>query len=459
MVFYENEDNIIKIIDALLNNLQEAICITDKNYIVRYWNKYAEKLYNIQRDEIVGKKIDLFFPNAIALDVAKSKKIYKDVYHSPREGSHIIINAAPIIIDGEFKGVISTEKDISDIRSINEELEKIRERAEFLEEEILRITGKWNSIESKNKKMQTMMEIARRVAPTTTSILITGESGTGKEVFARAIHEESNVKGNFIPVNCSAIPNDLFESEFFGYDKGAFTGANIFGKKGFFEMAKDGTLFLDEIADLPLFMQSKLLRALEDRQIKRIGAEKYIGINTRIIAATNKSLEKLVEEGKFREDLYYRLNVIRINLPPLRERKEDIIPLLEHFLKEASRDKKIKKYKLDKEAVKILTKYSWKGNIRELKNAAEQIVILSSSDVIRKDDLPEYILKNTETVYHTDKKTLRDALCEYEKSMIVNTLKNTDGNIAKAANILGIPRSTLHYKINTYKIDVSNIWH
>jgi PAS domain S-box-containing protein len=161
MVFYEEEDNIIKIIDALLNNLQEAICITDKNYIVRYWNKYADKLYNIQRDEIVGKKIDLFFPNAIALDVAKSKKIYKDVYHSPREGSHIIINAAPIIIDGEFKGVISTEKDISDIRSINEELEKIRERAEFLEEEILRITGKWNSIESKNKKMQTMMEIAR----------------------------------------------------------------------------------------------------------------------------------------------------------------------------------------------------------------------------------------------------------------------------------------------------------
>ncbi|MDG2764790.1 helix-turn-helix domain-containing protein, partial [Vibrio parahaemolyticus] len=148
--------------------------------------------------------------------------------------------------------------------------------------------------------------------------------------------------------------------------------------------------------------------------------------------------------------------VIRIKLPPLRERKEDIIPLLEQFLKEAAKGKKGAKFKLDKETVKILTKYSWKGNIRELKNAAEQIVILSSSDVIRREDLPEYILKNTEIYYDNDKKTLRDALCEYEKSMIVNTLKNTDGNIAKAAKILGIPRSTLHYKINTYKIDVSN---
>lgn len=457
MYSYEDEENMIKIVDSLLNNLQEAICITDKNCIVKYWNKYAEELYNIDRKEIVGKRIDSFFSNAIAIEVAKNKKIYRDVYHSPREGSHIIINAAPIIIDSEFKGVISTEKDISDIRSINEELEKIKERAEFLEEEIMRLTGSWNSIQSKNKKMQTMIEIAKRAAPTTASILITGESGTGKEVFARAIHEQSKVKGSFIPVNCSAIPNDLFESEFFGYDKGAFTGANISGKKGFFEMAKDGTLFLDEIADLPLFMQSKLLRALEDKQIKRVGAEKYIEINTRIIAATNKSLEKLVEEGKFREDLYYRLNVIRINLPPLRERKEDIIPLLEQFLKEAAKDKKRTKFKLDKEAVKILTKYSWKGNIRELKNAAEQIVILSSSDVIRREDLPEYILKNTEIEYDNDKKTLRDALCEYEKSMIVNTLKNTDGNIAKAAKILGIPRSTLHYKINAYKIDVSNI--
>lgn len=460
MYSYEDKKGIIKIIDSLLNDLQEAICITDKDCIVMYWNKYAEELYNIDRTEIVGERIDSYFSNAIAIKVAKDKRIYRDVYHSPREGSHIIINAAPIIVDGEFKGVISTEKDISAIKSINHELEKIRERAEFLEEEIMRLTGSWNSIQSKNKKMQTMIEIAKRAAPTTASILITGESGTGKEVFARAIHEQSKVKGSFIPVNCSAIPNDLFESEFFGYDKGAFTGANTSGKKGFFEMAKDGTLFLDEIADLPLFMQSKLLRALEDKQIKRVGAEKYIEINTRIIAATNKCLEKQVEEGKFREDLYYRLNVIRINLPPLRERKEDIIPLLEHFLKEVNKDKKDKKgvkFRLDKDSVKILTKYSWKGNIRELKNAAEQIVILSSSDLIKKDDLPEYILKSTKIEYDNDKKTLREAISEYEKMMILNTLKSTDGNVAKASKILGIPRSTLHYKMNTYNIDVSNI--
>ena len=290
---------------------------------------------------------------------------------------------------------------------------------------------------------------------TNSSILILGESGTGKEVFARAIHSYSEKKGQFIPVNCNAIPREPFESEFFGYEAGAFTGARDKGKMGLFELAHDGTLFLDEIADLPRTMQAKLLRLLQEKEIRRVGGSKTIKINTRIISATNKDLEEMVREEKFREDLYYRLNVIEINIPPLRERKEDIAILTHSILEEICNNNNKKILKLDNEVIRAFQSYKWKGNIRELRNTIENIVVLSEKQSITTDDIPSYILESSnldqdDTDYPLD---LSRARRDIEIKHILKALKVSDGNKSTAAKLLNIPRSTLYYKMDLYNIE------
>ncbi|HBH1936572.1 TPA: sigma-54 dependent transcriptional regulator PrdR, partial [Clostridioides difficile] len=301
--------------------------------------------------------------------------------------------------------------------------------------------------------------IAKQVARTNSSIFIWGESGTGKEVFARAIHDYSERKGQFIPVNCSAIPNELFESEFFGYESGAFTGASKKGRIGIFELAKDGTVFLDEIADLPLSMQAKLLRVLQEKEIRRVGGDTTIKINPRIISATNKDLSKMVKAEKFREDLYYRLNVVEIKIPPLRERKEDIGLLVHSFLEEICKQNNKPVLTISKDVIDIFQNYRWKGNIRELKNTIENIVVLSQNSKIDVDDVPSYMMDSTnnsteEEEYPLD---LTKATQKIEIKNITKALKMSNGNKAKAAKILNIPRTTLYYKIDQYKIDVSKI--
>jgi PAS domain S-box-containing protein len=338
-----NPHQALVVLKHIIENIQEAICVIDEKGIVVIWNEPAEKLYQLPRQEIIGKYLGEFFPNAIDLKVLESKKPVTNVYHSPREGTHIIISAAPILIGDKCIGVVSTDKDISEIRRVSLELEKATEKLNLLKGQIERLTGSsWGGIIGKSKLIQDTIEIAKRAAESKVAILITGESGTGKEVFARAIHAHSGLQGSFVPVNCSAIPKELFESEFFGYEPGAFTGAHRRGKKGLFELAHEGTLFLDEIADLPMFMQSKLLRALEEKKIKKVGGEKPINVNVRIVSATNRDLPHLVEEGKFRDDLFYRLNVIHLKLPPLRDRPEDIISLLKFFYNRLVRKTKSK---------------------------------------------------------------------------------------------------------------------
>ncbi|MGO1370215.1 MAG: sigma 54-interacting transcriptional regulator, partial [Senegalia sp. (in: firmicutes)] len=272
-------------------------------------------------------------------------------------------------------------------------------------------------------------------------------------------HDYSGVSGLFIPVNCSAIPNELFESEFFGYDEGAFTGASKKGKMGFFELANNGTLFLDEIGELPLFMQAKLLRVLQDNKFSRVGGEKLINTNVRIISATNKSLVDMVDKGNFREDLFYRLNVIEIELPPLRERKNDVVLLIHYFLKELAEKNNKKIPKISSNVLEILKKYNWKGNIRELKNTVEYLLVLSANDVIYENMLPHHILDEVGDY----KKNIKDDIIksfdlnksieELEKKLINEALNESQGNKAKASKLLKIPRSTLHYKINNYGIE------
>lgn len=300
-------------------------------------------------------------------------------------------------------------------------------------------------------KMQEVFKTALKAAKTKATILLIGESGTGKELIAKAIHFESDrSKGPFLAINCAAIPENLLEAELFGYEKGAFTGALV-SKPGKFELANGGTIFLDEIGDLPLSLQAKLLRVIQDKTFERIGGTKSIKVDVRIIAATNKNLEEMVKSGAFREDLYFRLNVIPIFLPPLRERKEDIPLLIDHFLKKFNKEYG-KNITISKPAMEKLINYSWPGNVRELENTIERLVILAEGDEITLQDLPFYIRQEGEmkTVGINLKDSLPTQLELLEKKAIEEALKACNYNQTKAAKMLGLTKRQINYKIKKY---------
>lgn len=440
----------------IIGHIREGICAVNNEGVVILWNSFMEERYGIKSDDIVGRPISDFLEDTICERVLKRRIGISDVYSTyKKQDMYGLVHANPIFFGGEFVGVVCTELDVTEARNLSFELEKTNEKLKYLQDEVKNLSnGVFEGILGKSDKIEKAKAIAKQVAKTSSSIFIWGESGTGKEVFSRAIHEQSGRKGAFVPVNCSAIPAELFESEFFGYESGAFTGANKKGKSGIFELAKDGTVFLDEIADLPLNMQAKLLRVLQEKEVRRVGGEKTIKINPRIISATNKDLEKMVKEEKFREDLYYRLNVVEIKIPPLRERKEDIGILLHYFLDEMCRENGKPRMSLSKEAYKILENYRWKGNIRELKNTVENMVVLSDSSIIEKDAIPSYIVESAKN--STDDEDypldLTSAIEKLEIKNITKALEMSKGNKAKAAKILNIPRTTLYYKLDLYGI-------
>ncbi|OGF62750.1 MAG: hypothetical protein A2Y62_06290 [Candidatus Fischerbacteria bacterium RBG_13_37_8] len=298
--------------------------------------------------------------------------------------------------------------------------------------------------------MKELYQQIERVAPLNTRVLIVGESGTGKELVALAIHKKSKRKERrFIKVNCAAIPSELFESEFFGHEKGSFTGA-ISKKIGKFEKADGGTLFLDEVGDIPLHLQPKILRAIQYGEIQRIGSDKEIYVDVRIIAATNRDLQKAVSENKFREDLFYRLNVFPISVPPLREHKEDILPLTNHFVNQIAVENNFKSPSIDDSAINALMNYDYPGNIRELRNILERVLILSSSETISDSHITSVIgIKHDDEHYGDD---LKGKVLSTEKKVIEETLEKYNWNISKAAKHLGLERSHLYKKMNKLNI-------
>lgn len=306
----------------------------------------------------------------------------------------------------------------------------------------------FESLVGRSAAMREVMELVRRVAPTPSTVLITGESGVGKEVVARAIHHFSEYRDRiFLPVNCGAIPETLLESQLFGHMRGSFTGA-IANQEGLFQRARGGTIFLDEIADMPLSLQVKLLRAIEAKEILPIGATTPIQVEVRIIAATNRNLQKAVEEGSFREDLYYRLNVIGIEIPPLRERREDIPLLVEHFIRLHNRELK-KNYKgVDSTTMKLLMSLPWKGNVRELDNVIEHAMILGSGEWITVRDLPRALQQDVGIVSElSDTDNLREALRTFEKAHIQSVLAKCNQEKKQAAQRLGVSLSSLYRKM------------
>ncbi|GBD96508.1 MAG TPA: sigma-54-dependent Fis family transcriptional regulator [Nitrospirae bacterium] len=331
-----------------------------------------------------------------------------------------------------------------------------------LKKELKRKFG-YNKIIGNSSRIQDVIKFIEKIADTDSTVLVTGESGTGKELVAKTIHYNSlRAKKPFVPLNCAAIPKDILESELFGHEKGAFTGA-INTRIGRFELANQGTLFLDEIGELAPSLQVKLLRVLQEREFERVGGIKTIKVDVRIIAATNKDLEKAVKEGTFREDLFYRLNVIPLHLPPLRKMKEDVPLLIEHFNAEISRRKKKEPPKMSEETMNCLLNYRWPGNVRELENLIERIIILKEGDIVTPDDLPDRLrekrpaqkIQAGEHVLTTEGVDLNIMLDEIENNMILQALEISRGVKSKAANLLGLNRTTLIEKMKKKAIEYS----
>ncbi|WP_066070867.1 sigma-54 interaction domain-containing protein [Alkalithermobacter thermoalcaliphilus] len=431
-------------LQMLLNNMDKGVVSIDKFGNINKWNEKFVQIFKL-KSNIENKSIFKIL-DFITLEDIKNLKKHKVISFNFNKESYIfsgICNINPIIVDETIKGYVLyfTDK-LSTIKDFN----KIT-------------TGEYNvrfsniiGISDAIKNVKRKADIASKSFST---VLITGESGTGKELLARAIHNNSErSKNSFIAINCAAIPDTLLESELFGYEEGAFTGAKKGGKIGKFELANKGTLFLDEIGDMSIHLQGKLLRVLQEREIDKVGGSKAIQIDVRIIAATNKDLEKMVKNGEFREDLYYRLNVLPIKIPPLRERKEDIYSLVEHIITKYS--KKLNKHvsSIDSQAMNKILEYPWYGNVRELENVIEYGINMCNTDTIKLTDLPEKL--KCEYKYNEDNyEDTITPLSELEKKEIIkalNKFKKFKKDKEKAAHALGISRATLYRKLKEYKI-------
>jgi len=445
----------------IIESSYDGIYITDGEANTILVNKSYEKVTGMKREEMLGKNMEYLQKERIVsksatILVLKNKKSVT-IEQEFKNGKQVLVSSNPIFdTDGNITMVVTNVRDVTELYELKEQLEKNLELAQkyYSEIEVMRKHLLGNSdIIAEDEKMLAVLDIAKKVAKVDTTVLLLGETGVGKEEVAKFIHKNSNrINNTFLNINCGAIPENLIESEFFGYEKGAFTGANKEGKIGMFELADKGTLFLDEIGELPLDMQVKLLRVLQENEFKRVGGTVNIKVNVRVIAATNRNLKEMVEKKLFREDLYYRLHVIPLTILPLRERKLDIEPFINHFL-----DVFNKKYDLNKTitqgAMNCLKQYEWPGNVRELKNIIERVCIMCADDKISRSDLPivgvgecddeKFIVENKYL-------SLKDAVEKLEASMIENAFEK-HGNVRSAAKELGIDASTFVRKRKRYE--------
>ncbi len=440
----------------ILDSVQDAIFIKDMYGNIQWINRACELLYNIKRVDIIGRDLDemedkKIFSHSVAKLVIKNKR-EETILHSNKAGKNLLVTGTPILDkNGHIYKIIIISRDITELVCLRDEIEDIQNKLSKIEESNIYI-GK--NIVFRSEKMKEVVSLAKKLGLIDTTVLITGGSGVGKGVIAKLIHESGNRKDKpFIKVNCGAIPETLLESELFGYEDGAFTGSRKDGKMGLFQAADEGTIFLDEISELPLKLQVKLLDFIQEKEIQKVGGLKRIGVNTRIIAATNRDLLKLVHENKFREDLYYRINVIPINILPLRERTDDIIPLINHFVNKFNTKFDTKK-RMDPNTMGYLIQYSWPGNVRELENIIERLNIITTSDTILPQSLPNYILNNqdsSEDITIPSKLSLNEATEKLERDLIIKTFIKCK-NTRDTAKELKVSQSTIVRKMQKYNI-------
>lgn len=448
----------LAIFKLILDSIYRGSVVTDANGYVTHFNKPYGQFLGIKPEEQIGKHCTEVIENTRMHIVAKTGRPEINSRHRIK-GRDMVVNRIPIKKKGKVIGVFGqiTFEDVKDVKKLAEKLSLLENKVEFYEKELLALRSTrftMDSIIGVSDVITSLKDEALKAAATQYPVLITGETGTGKELFAQAIHNASKRKLHpFIKINCAAISKDLLESELFGYESGAFTGAKSGGKPGKFELANNGTLFLDEIGDLPMEIQPKLLSVLEEKEFERVGGTSLVRVDFRLIAASNQNLEDMVRDGKFRKDLFYRLNVIPIYIPPLRERREDIIPLARFLLRQIAKEASIPEVTITSQAESTLRNYNWPGNVRELLNVLERVMSTLEWHTIRLYDLPFYLARGKRNAYESKSTTLKDVQGRAEREAIYDALETTNFNKVKASGILGIHRTLLYKKMKKYGID------
>lgn len=445
---------------ALINFYDHSFTIIDKKEKILYWSEQASRIFNIPEEEVIGKDIKEIFSEdkLIILKALRNNEIIIKKQHPATPDIYVDIKAMPIIVNEEVLGAIVSEVDVTEQKKQEMELQKLKEQVHVLSDNMKHLNNDshFKNIIFSSSVMEVLKQQIERASKTDAHILITGETGVGKELFAQSIHKSSELKGAFIPINCGAIPAHLFESELFGYEKGAFTGANKEGNKGKIELAQGGTLFLDEIGDMPVEMQVKFLRVLQEKKYFRLGGKKEIDTNFRLVSATNKPITELLNSDAFRSDLLYRINVINIHIPPLRERPDDIQSLFHYYLYTISEKYNTDIRYADHNLLKSLKAYHWPGNTRELINVVERLVIFSNGETLNNDIFTQYLKEVGEN--HADLSvspipdhlSLKEYIENIEKEYINHVIEKNNHNIEKSSQMLGISRPTLYAKMRKF---------
>ena len=449
----EDKTILFEVTKDLFDYTFDGLVVIDKDGMVRMLNRPYADFLGVDQESSIGKHVTEVIENTRMHIVAQTGK--EEVAQLQKiNGNYMIATRVPIIKDGKIVGVVGKVlfKNLDELNSLTKRVQSLekelnRYKGEFRERN--KATYTFDSLLGSSPTFLDAKDQAKKAAKSDSNVLIIGESGTGKELFAHSIHSDSKRSmGVFIKVNCAAIPGELLESELFGYEEGSFTGAKKGGKIGKFEAADGGTIFLDEIGELPLHMQVKLLRVLQEREVERVGSNRSIPIDVRIIAATNRNLEEMVDKGEFRLDLYYRLKVMIIEVPKLSERSEDIKMLVHHFLGKYQKLMNKPIEGISDRALRILSSYTWLGNIRELENTIERALNMVDEDkMVTSDHLPEEIrgYKRPSSTL-----TLNEVMEETERQTIINYLAIMNGNKSGTAKMLGISRTTLYEKMNKY---------
>lgn len=454
----ETTRNFTKMLETVLDNDYECIVGVDAEARIIMINDAYCKLLAKERPDILGRDVEQVIENTrlqVVLQTGQS-----EIGQIQRiNGRDAIVSRIPLKLNGKVWAAVGKVmfRDVSEMRSLLKRVELLQSELEYYKKEIKNYQGTRYSIDNiigNSPGMSKLKKLTQRVARNDSTVLIRGESGTGKELFAHALHNLSpRAHYPFIKVNCAALPENLLESELFGYQEGAFTGASKKGKPGKFELAHGGTIFLDEIGDMPLNMQVKLLRVIQEKEVERLGSSQPVEVDIRLVTATNRNLEEMVEQGTFREDLFYRINVVVLNVPPLRERIDDIPTLTECLMKRLAWQLGCPQKILGPSALKKLLDYHWPGNVRELENILERLLNIIEDDLISANHVEAYLHREKSVSLNQQIKPLKESIIRLEKTQILNALEVAGGNRLEAAKLLKISKSSFYDKMSKYKID------
>lgn len=458
----DDTQSILTSLENIFEHAYDGVIVVDRNGIVTRITKAYCSFLNLTQEEAIGKHVTEVLPTSRMHVVAQTGEAEIGELMTIR-GKEAMVMRIPLRENGQIIGAVGKVmfRDVQDLRSLAEKLNLLESKVKFYEKELQhyqqhyqKVRYTMSDIIGQSYSLLRAKELAEKAAQGKSTVLLRGESGTGKELFAHAIHALSSRQAlPFVRVNCGAIPAELLESELFGYEEGAFTGAKKGGKPGKFELANGGTIFLDEVGDLPLAMQAKVLRVLQEKEVERVGGNRLQQLDIRVIAATHRNLEHMVSEGQFRQDLYYRLNVFTLTVPALREREGDILVLSEHLLNKFQRELGSRVRRMESRVESLFQRYHWPGNVRELQNVIERTVNVAEGETIVFEDLPLYLKDLESRISEGALQPLAQEIAEAERKAIIRALKATGGNKVRAAELLGIHRANLYRKMERYGVE------